>query len=300
MTTNSNAHRVARRAGLLLAAAWPCWLLLLFGCLAAADFLPAGYPRALAAAPIVLFVPGALTLGALPGRHRIEGAFFGCLAVALSLCLAVFASLALYALHILITANSTYTCLLVLCAPLAAVAQLRLLRRARTPRDAAGRAPSGRPGAVRRAGYTLAALGFGAALLGTGTYVYQHAPRPATVGYTWIAWSGPQVTAVIPVGSSGTTLPFQISHQEATADVFRLTAAWAGASGAQHSMATPVTLRIGPDKTMNGKLAIPAPPGGCTYRITVTLTQVGPAHPQSWSVNADVRQRAQAQHGCGS
>jgi hypothetical protein len=202
-------------------------------------------------------------------------------------------------LHILITAKSTYACLLVICVPLAAVAQLRLLRRSRATGGGAERTPWRPRAVVRRGGYAVAALAAGTALLGAGTYSYLHGPRPAPAGYTWIAWSGPQVSAVMQVGPSGTTLPFQISHQQATAGVFRLTAAWAGASGAQHALATAVTLRIGPDKMMNGNLAIPAPPGGCTYRVTVTLTQVGPAHPQSWSVNADVRQRAQAQQGCG-
>jgi hypothetical protein len=271
--------------------AWPCWLLLLFACLAVTRLLPEGEGRAVVAAPILLSVPGALTLGALLAGRNLAGAWFGCLAALLSMVWAAFASLALYVLQVPITAKSTYWCLLLICAPLAAVAQARLIRG--RPADAPEDSPR------VQAGYALAAVVAGLALLAGATYGYLHVPHPAPVGYTWIAWSGHQVKGIIPVGGSGITMPFEIEHQQAGTAAFRLTAAWTGA-GQQHSLARPVTMRIGPGKTMRGALAIPPPPGGCTYRIEVTMTELGQAQPQSWSINADVRHQGQRQNACGS
>src|SRR5271154_4091128 len=189
---------------------WPCWLLGLFACLAVTRMLPAGEGRAVAAAPILLSVPGALTLGALLAGRNLAGVWFGSLAALLSMIWAAFASLALYVLHVPITPESTYWGLLLICALLAAVAQVRLIR---------GR--QGQPADVRdvrprvQAGYSLAAVAAGAALLAGGTYGYLHVPHPVPVGYTWIAWSGAQVKGIIPVGGSGITMPFEIEHQQA-------------------------------------------------------------------------------------
>jgi hypothetical protein len=294
--------------------AWPCWLLLIFAGLAAARALPAGPERAVIAAPVLLSVPGALTLGALlPGR-RPQGAWSGCLAAVLSMIWAAFASLALYLLHVLITAENTYVCLLLICAALAFAAQCRLiLASPRTPaasaqderETGAGLTAGLKTGltagqkAGLTAGYLLAAVAAGAVLLAGGTYAYLHAPHPTPTGYTWIAWSGKQVAGVIPVGASGMTMPFEIDYQQPDTAAFRLTAFWTG-TGQPHSLATPVSFRIDPGKTMHGVLAIPPPPGGCTYRVVVTLTELGQAHPQSWSVNADVRNQARRQNACAS
>ena len=81
------------------------------------------------ALPILLLVPGTLTVCAVFGhKGRPRGTVFMGYAVTLSLVWLGFASLALYVLHILITADSTYLALLVVCAVLASVAQARLLR----------------------------------------------------------------------------------------------------------------------------------------------------------------------------
>ena len=274
--------------------AWPGWLLGLFACLAVVRMLPAGGVRAVVAAPILLSVPGALTLGALLARRRLAGVWFSCLAAVLSMIWAAFASLALYVLHVSITAASTYWCLLLISAVLAAVAQFRLI----------GGQPDA-PADIRevtlwsRAGYPLVAVAAGVALLAGGTYGYLHVHHPAPVGYTWIAWSGAQVKGVTSVGGAGITMPFEIEHQQADTAAFRLTAAWTGADR-QHSLARPVTVKIGPNQTMRGALAIPPPPGGCTYRIVVTMTELGQAHPQSWSINADVRHQGKRQNACAS
>jgi hypothetical protein len=298
----------ARRAGAWWRTVWPCWLLLIFAGLAAARALPAGPERAAIAAPILLSVPGALTMGALLAGRWPRGTWSACLAALLSMIWAAFASLALYLLHVLITTESTYVCLLLICALLAFVAQCRLIFA--SPGNAG--APAGNAGApaasaqdVRetsawmKAGYPLAAVAAGAALLAGGTYGYLHAPHPEPAGYTWIAWSGQQVAGVIPVGDSGLTMPFEIEHRQPDAAAFRLTAVWTG-TGQQHAIAKPVSFRIDPDKTMRGVLAVPPPPGGCTYRVVVTLTELGVAHPRSWSVNADVRSRAHRQNACAS
>jgi hypothetical protein len=174
---------------------------------------------------------------------------------------------------------------------LGVIAQARLL---------AGRPAGSRPPVpLRGTGYAVAALAAGAGLLGGATYSYLHLPHPAPAGYTWIAWSGRQVKGVIAVGPGGTTLPFQIEHYQRGMASFDLTAAWTGTSQ-QHALARPVTLHIGPDKTMNGALSIPSPPGACAYRIVVTLTSQGSAHPRSWSINADVRAGTRRQQACAS
>jgi hypothetical protein len=315
-------------------AAWPCWLVALFVVLALARLLPPGYVRTVVALPIFWTVPGALTLGVAFGKRRVPGLTFGFLSVLLSVIWSAFASLILYVLGILITERSTYLCLLVVCVLLAAAAQFRLRRepsaarrRAGTP-AAAHRRPgppapdvggfdpfefpdtspvSGIPAAdgdhprgPRSALYVFGALAGGLALLAAGTYTYVHLPHPKAAGYTWLAWSGPQVKGVIPVGAAGTSLPFQIRREEPDTAAFRLTAVWTGSSGKQHALTKPETVHVGADKTVSGALTIPPPPGGCTYRIVVTLTEMGQAHPRTWSVNADVRNAARRQNACAS
>ncbi|HWG00658.1 MAG TPA: hypothetical protein VG164_02260 [Trebonia sp.] len=312
-----------RQAGEWWRAAWPCWLLVLFVVLALARLLPAGYVRAAVAVPLFWTVPGALTFGAAFGKRRIPGLTFGFLAVLLSVIWTAFASLMLYVLGILITELSTYLCLLVVCVLLAAAAQYRLRRdtsaadqRAARPADLGGFDPlefpdtspvsglpaaeADRPRGPRGACYVFGALAGGLALLAAGTYTYVHLPHPKAAGYTWLAWSGSQVKGVIPVGAAGTSLPFQIRREEPGTGAFRLTAVWTGSSGKQHPLTKPETVRVGADKTVSGALTIPAPPGGCTYRVVVTLTETGQGHPRTWSVNADVRNAARRQNACAS
>jgi hypothetical protein len=153
------------------------------------------------------------------------------------------------------------------------------------------------PSIVKTLAYNLAALAGGIVLLVGGTYSYMHGSHPAPSDYTWIAWSGPQVTGIISVGPAGTSLPFTIEYHEATSGEYQLAATW-GSSTDPHSLATPVTLRLRPESTMNGRLAIPAPPGGCTYRVVVTLTRLHGASHLSWFINADVRGRAARANVC--
>ena len=70
---------------------WPLWTLLVFASLAAVRLLPAGYARAAVAAPILLMVPGSLTLGAVFNqRRRPRGLVFVCYAALLSVVLVSF------------------------------------------------------------------------------------------------------------------------------------------------------------------------------------------------------------------
>jgi hypothetical protein len=283
---------------------WPGCALVSFACLWLARDLPAGIPRAVVSLPIVLSVPGALTVAALFGRRRIDVLLFSCLAVLLSIAWSVFASLLLYALAIPISLGTTYLCLLAVCAGLALTAQVRLLARLAAPDgtaaepgllgDEADASPGRHPLAT-----VLAAFTAGALLLAGGGYVYAHAPRSAPAGYTWIAWSGQRITGVIDIGPGGTVLPFQVKHHDAAKQDFSLAATWSGTGGA-HRLASPLVLHLGPDKEISGSLSIPAPPGGCTYRITVTLTQLGVAKPRSWTINADVRQHGTQGFACAS
>jgi hypothetical protein len=280
------------------------------------------------AAPILLIVPGSLTLQAALGRRwRPQGVNFTCGAALLSVLWSAFASLALYILHVLITAYSTYLCLLAICTVLAIMAQTRLLLdRPDTGHRAASRAEAADlnesnasvmanssdlwdtqtedvdpPSVLTRAAYAVAAVVVGGSLLTGGALAYTHVSHPATTGYTQIAWTGSSITGDITVGSSGAKLPFEIVHQQSDTTVFRLSAAWMGAS--TEPLAPPVTLRIGPRKTVHGVLTIPAPPGGCIYHIVVTLAAPGLIDPltkrlQTWSINIDVRRSAQLRQVC--
>lgn len=223
---------------------WPWWLLVLFASLAAARWLPGGYARAAVAAPILLMVPGSLTLGAVfSAGSRPHGAAFICSAALLSTIWTIFASLALYALGMRITAGSTYACLLAASAALAAVAQARILfgrpgrgrRAAPKPEtvdpdlsEAEARTVNTRKVARGSAYYGVVAVVGGAALLVGGLYAYEHLPHPPPTGYTWMAWTGPRLSGPVAIGSGGTDLRFQIVHHQRGTATFRLTAVWLG------------------------------------------------------------------------
>ena len=203
--------------------AWPFWTLLVFASLAAVRLLPEGYARAAVAAPILLMVPGSLTLGAVfSQRRRPQGAVFVCYAALLSAIWSAFASLALYARGVLITADSTYWCLLAISAVLAIVAEARLLlgrpgRGRRVARRLEALDPdqsdaeaddAETPAGCRRAAgyYAIVAVVAGVSLLAGGLYAYDHLPHPAPAGYTWMAWTGPPIKGDIAIGSAGTKL----------------------------------------------------------------------------------------------
>jgi hypothetical protein len=291
-----------RRTRLSWQQAWPSHLLVIFAALGLAPILPAGFARGCLALPILLFVPGALALGALRARRSYDAVGFGALAAVLSMVLLAFAALVLNAAQVAIRATTVYACLLVVCAMLAAVAQRRLRRLGRgldepavtdvlvLPAQPVGR----RRGSATR--YAVAALAAGGALLVGAVYGYARAPHPAPVGYTWLAWTGPQDKGIISVGPSGLTLPFQIRHEQPVAAKFRLAADWT-VGGRQRPIAKPMTVRVGADKTVTGRLAIAQPPGGCAYRVMLSLTELIGAHAQTWTINADVR-AARGKTGC--
>jgi hypothetical protein len=142
--------------------------------------------------------------------------------------------------------------------------------------------------ARRGAWYAVGGVLAGVALLGGGAVAYASAAHQAPAGYTWLAWSGAKADGVVTVGAHGIALPFEITNEERGTTEYRLTASWTG-GGTALALAAPRTLRIGGEKTVRATLSIPQPPGACAFRIVVTLTELGTAHPQSWSINAGVR-----------
>jgi hypothetical protein len=299
-----------QQARCLWAAAWPCWALLIFASLGAVLYLPGGYARTIVAAPILLVVPGSLALGAVFGEHHPRGTTFVCFAALLSVICSAFASLTLYMLKVLITAGSTYWCLLIVSAGLASLAQTRLTRSRRAARGYAitdpGQPAAGADGAqtsavIGRSGYyAVAAVAAGSLLLGGGTYAMEHVSHPAPAGYTWIAWTGTRIQGPIPIGSAGRKLPFQIVHQQSYPTTFQLRATWLGTRS--RPLARPVTLNIGPNRTVRGALFVPPLHNGCTYRIVLALTarQIDPLTKtrQEWSINADVRSPGKSMKAC--
>lgn len=299
---------------------WPLWTLLVFASLAAVHLLPGGYGRAVIAAPILLMAPGSLTLGAVFNQRRPQGVVFVCYATLLSVVWIAFASLVLYVGGVLITAASTYWCLLAVSTFLAIVAEARLLldrpgkgRRAARKLDLtnpdqyedeaeAEADDAGTPAVAVGAGYySIVAVVAGVSFLAGGLYAYDHSPHPAPAGYTWIAWTGPSNQKDIVISSTGKRLYFQIVHHESYTTRFKLTAAWLGSTS--QPLAKPLTFNVGPDQTFQGSLFVPPLPDGCTYRIVVGLTaaqQIDPLtkKPQTWSINADVHDPSKSSKMC--
>jgi len=303
-------HRVSS----LRLSAWPICALVLFSALTAIHALPGGYVRAIAAVPTVLLVPGSLAVGAVfGGRSRPQGILFIGYAIVLSVLLSIFASLALYAAHVPITALSTYFVMLGLSAVLAVVAQARLFteRPAVVP-QAVGRSEPldretpnlgddpDRAARIRRFA-PIAAIVTGVSLLAGSVYFYDHLPRPSDAGYTQLAWASTREASSITVGPEGDRLYFEIVHRQPRQAWFRLNAVWQGSSA--QALAKPLTLSIGPDKTLQGDLFVPAPPGQCTYRLVITLTEIDQVDPltkqqPTWSINANVRESGKSRSAC--
>jgi hypothetical protein len=289
--------------------AWPCYLLAAFAALALTALVPGGPARAVLALPVLLGVPGTLTLGAAQARRTVDATAFGALAFMLSALWLAFAALILAVLKVRISGVSVYACLLLVCCVLTAAAQWRLRRAAgenavlppREPADMLGVPSEAGASPKRGAWYAVGGVLAGAALLGGGALAYASAPRQPPAGYTWLAWSGAKANGVITVGAQGISLPFEITHQEPGTTEYRLTVGWAG-DGKAHALAAPQALRVGGDKTVRATLSIPQPPGACAYRVVVTLTELGTARPQSWSINAGVRAspRAGEPAGCAT
>jgi len=280
------------------APAWPVWAFLAFAAIALTRWLPAGYARAAVATPVLLTLPGALTLGAIfGGRRRPPAAGFVCCSALLSALWCVFASLILYMAHVLITVDSTYWCLLAVCFVLAAVAHARIRIEASLPwhtaitPDASGETVLP-PASIRRAGYqTAAALAAGLVLLGGAMYSYDHLPAPAPAGYTWLSWTGPRLTGPVQLSAAGATLPFEIVHHQPGTASYQLRASWLGTTS--NPLAGPLPVTVGPDGVFKGQLTVPPLPRGCVSRVVVIVTalhQLDPhtKQPRTWSINTDV------------
>jgi hypothetical protein len=287
---------------------WPLYAVLALALLEIVHFLPAGYPRAIVAAPTLLLVPGSLALGAVFGeRLRPRGAAFFGNAALLGAVWVILVSLGLYVVGIRITLTSTYLGLLIVSAALAAATEARIwLERTGEGRRVARVTPHISPdmsgvevaaarSSVRsraRKPYAIAAMIWGACLLAGAVVTYEHLPRPAAAGYTYIAWADKDdFQNVVPVGPSGTDLNFQIVNREPNRDLYKLTADWLTSPPRQ--MAPPMYLTIPVGQTFDGTLSVPPLPNGCLYRIVVEITAAGridPAtgKPQSWSIDADI------------
>ena len=304
-----------RRVSSLWLSAWPIWALVLFSTLAAIRALPERDVRVVAVVPIVLLVPGSLTIGAAFGSYRRpRGTLFLGYAAVLSVVWSVFASLALYVLNILITATTIYFIMLALCAVLAVVAQARLL----IERQVVGRQTEGSPeprgqetrrlsdswNPVARIQWlaTAVAIVAGVSLLIGATYFYDHLSTPSSTGYTQLAWTNTRENNAIAVSPAGARLYFQIDHRQRNQATFKLSAAWEGSSA--RPIAKPLILSIGPNKTLRGQLFVPAPPGRCIYRVVLTLTEINQVDPltklqPSWSINADIHGSGKPRSSCG-
>jgi hypothetical protein len=315
----SSRHGVLYRLKGLWLSAWPLWTLLVFASLAAVNLLSAGYVRTAIAAPILLMAPGSLTLGAIfSKRQRPQGVTFVSYAAVLSALWSAFASLALYALHVNITAASTYWCLLIVSLALAAAGETRLVLAHQGPGTRVARRPepvdadlsqdetdeAEEPASVGSAViYTLVAIVAGISLLAGGLYAYDHLPRPGPVGYTYIAWTDPaQFADDISIGPAGSHLHFQIVHHQSDTTSFQLSAELLGTPS--RPVASPATVNIGPNQTFRGALFVPSPPNGCTFRLVITITaprQIDSLTktPQTWSINADIRDPAKSAKKCG-
>jgi hypothetical protein len=312
------AHSGLRRLKLLWLSAWPLWALVMFASLAVDRLLPGGYARAIVAAPVLLLVPGSLTLGAaFSQRRRPQGTMFVCYTALLSVAWSAFASLALYVLHVLITADSTFWCLLAISTALAAVAEARLMLGRGTGRRAAVKPETLDPDLFdaeadevetsatgKGSYYTVIALVGGISLLAGGVYAYDRLPHPAPTGYTWMAWTRPPSNGDIDISPTGTRLSFRIVHNQSNTATFKLSAAWQG--GHSRPLAKPLTLSVGPNRTFRGSLFVPPLPDGCTYRIVVVLTAARQINAldgsrQTWSINADVHDPRKPQNkACAS
>jgi hypothetical protein len=297
---------------------WPVLTFIVFASLAVVRMVPTGETRAALAGPILLIIPGSLTLGAVFSRsRRPQGAVFVCYAVLLSVVWSVFASLALYAHGSLITAVNTYWCLLIVTAVLGIVAEARIL----LERQETGRRVAQKPSALgpdrseaeisdaetptqssRSAFYAILAVVAGLSLLAGGLYAYDHVAQPTSAGYTWIDWTGRPITGSLAVGPEGTELHFQIVHRQSNTTTFHLSAVWLGSTSSR-PLAKPLNFTIGPQKTFQGTLFVPPLPDGCTYRVAIVLTAMNQIDsltkkPQTWSINADVYEPHKSSRTC--
>lgn len=306
-----------RRLKSLWQSTWPLWTLLVFESLAAIRLLPDGYTRAAVATPIVLLVPGSLTLGAIfAQRRRLEATEFVCYAALLSAIWLGFASLILYVCGVRITSGSTYLCLLIASILLTIVAEVRFLFEQQGQGHGAARnadssdpgmsvaetAAAKAPAAIGRASsYAVAAAVAGVSLLAGGLYTYDHLRQPAPTGYTSMAWTGRPITGVLSVGSTGKKLHFQIVHHEPETTSFRLSAIWL--ANPLRPLAKTLNFSIGPNQRFQGALLVPPLPDGCIYRIVVALTATRQIDPltnnlQTWSINVEVHDPAKSQKRC--
>jgi hypothetical protein len=308
-----------RRLKASWAAAWPAWSVAIFASLALARLLPSGYIRAVVAAPILLGVPGSITLAALFGpRSRPRSAAFVCGALLLGCIWSALTSLALYVLGIPITAGTTYLGLLIVCVVGGTIAQTRMW----LERTGEGRRVAHEPAAPdfdypdddvepsksrarRRASGggvpAMAAIAFGTCLLVGAVYAYDHLPHPTPAGYTYMAWSGAPITGVLSVGPAGINLPFQVVDRQPGHGSFTLTAAWLG--DPPRSLARPLNITLSTGQVYRAALHVPPLPDGCTYRIVVTLSLTpasGGPHStlRSWSIDADVHDPGKSTKTC--
>lgn len=310
-------------AGSLWLRVWPAWTDALFLLLALVRLLPGGYLRAVLALPIVLMVPGSLTLGAVFGRYRKpEAPVLVACAVLLGVIWLVVVPLAMYAIGVKITAVHTFWGLFAAATVAAIIAQARILFEPE-PTGQQGRAAAAAPGEAaaapgeaaasdddgiqagtqqrRAAYYSASAIVIGLSILAASVYTWDHIGHPAPVGYTAIAWTGVRDNGIVAIGRGGKDLTFEIVHRQPGVGAYSLEAAFMGQPS--RPIAGPLRIKVAPDKTLTGRLHVPSFNSGCTYRLIVTLTGLQPisahAKASSWSINLNVYGLNQPQRGCG-
>lgn len=293
---------------------WPAWTDAVFLLLAVVRLLPGGYLRAALALPIVLMVPGSLTLGAVFGRcRRPQAPVLVASAALLGVIWLVVVFLVLSAAGVQITAVHAFWGLFAASTLIAAIAQARILSEPASAGERAGQATSAsaagpdgdatlsRARQRRAAYYSAGAIAVGLGLLVAGVYTWDHIGHPAPVGYTAIAWTGVRDDGVVAIGRGGADLTFEIVHRQPDAAAYSLEAGFVGRPS--RLIAGPLRIKVAPDKTVTGRLHVPAFNSGCTYRLTVTLTALPSAAAQvgarSWSLNLNVYGLGQPQRGCG-
>jgi hypothetical protein len=312
-----NYYNVLRRCQIVWLSAWPLWALVVLVSLAPLRMLQTGYVRTALATPILLIVPGSITLGAFfRQRHRPQGMTFICYAILLSVAWSITVSLILYVCGVLITVTSTYWCFVTCSALLAIVAETRLL----LDRKGKGRRIKEEPQSIdpdqsqaeandvdtpgwarTEVWFAILAMILGTTLLGGGLYIYDHSQHPTPAGYTTIDWTGSRIDGDVAVGPTGSKLSFEIVHHQSNTATFRLSAAWLGTPS--RPLVKPLILTIGPNQTFKGSLFVPPLPDGCPYRIVLSLDATRHIDPltkkrQIWSIDANVHDPSKSLETC--
>ena len=226
-----------------------------------------------------------------PRSRSPRGVVFVCYSALLGAVWSIFASLALYVDGVLITAVSTYWCLLILSTLLAIAAEARLLLR--RPRNGRRAAPTSRESYLtprsmipkRRQPRETRAIP------SLGRSGWRHPSRrwivrirsPSASGAHWLHLDGVDGSSsprqISPSAPPAPNFSFQIVHHQSDNTTFQLTAAWLG--NPSQPLAKSVALSVGPNQTYQGTLVVPS----ATQRVYLSYRRVTNRRPASRSDN---------------